>query len=218
MKNSLRRISKIFIAFCFIPTISWSQGYQVNLQGQSQQGMASAGTALIQDAASIFYNPGGMSFLDNSEVIGGITPTISNGLFTETGTEEYARTTSPVGTPFAAYGVYKIGKSSKLSFGLGIYTPFGSTVEWQEGWAGRFAVTRLQLMSIFVQPTVSYKLAKSIGIGAGFVYTYGKVNLQKDLPLQFQNGDYGSVELAGTGSCLGFNIGIYYDPEKWFTV
>jgi long-chain fatty acid transport protein len=203
--------------FFYLPFGSFGQGYQVNLQGQAQQGMASTGTAFIQDAASVFYNPGGMSFLDKSQVIGGVTPTFSNGLFTEAETGEYGRTTSPVGTPFAAYGVYKLSDSSKLSFGLGIYTPFGSTVEWQEGWVGRFAVTRLQLMSIFVQPTVSYKLTDAIGVGAGFVYSYGKVNLQKDLPLQFQNGDYGSVELDGTGSGFGFNAGIYFEPAKWFS-
>ncbi len=210
-------ISKILIALCFAPALSWSQGYQVNLQGQAQQGMASAGTGLIQDAASVFYNPGGMSFLDKSEIIGGMSPTFSNGIFTEANTDEFARTTSPVGTPFAAYGVYKFSDTSKLSLGLGIYTPFGSTVEWEEGWVGRFAVTRLQLMSIFIQPTISYKLADAIGVGAGFIYSYGKVNLQKDLPLQFQNGDYGSVELAGTGSGFGFNVGIYFEPTKWFS-
>jgi long-chain fatty acid transport protein len=217
LKIKLPHLSSILTAFCFIPLLSFSQGYQVNLQGQAQQGMASAGTAFIQDAASVFYNPGGMSFLDKSQVIGGGTPTFSNSLFTEAETGEYGRTTSPVGTPFAAYGVYKLSDSSKLSFGLGIYTPFGSTVEWQEGWVGRFAVTRLQLMSIFVQPTISYKLTDAIGVGAGFVYSYGKVNLQKDLPLQFQNGDYGSVELDGTGSGFGFNAGIYFEPVKWFS-
>jgi long-chain fatty acid transport protein len=40
-----------------------SQGFQVNLQGQKQQGMASAGTALIQDASALFFNPGGVSKL-----------------------------------------------------------------------------------------------------------------------------------------------------------
>lgn len=217
MKTPVYHITILLSVLFCLPFSSLAQGYQVNLQGQAQQGMASAGTAFIQDAASVFYNPGGMSFLDKSQVIGGVTPTFSNGLFTEAETGEYGRTISPVGTPFAAYGVYKLSDSSKLSFGLGVYTPFGSTVEWEEGWAGRFAVTRLQLMSIFVQPTVSYKLTDAIGVGAGFIYSFGKVNLQKDLPLQFQNGEYGSVELDGTGSGFGFNAGIYFEPVKWFS-
>lgn len=37
--------------------IMQSQGFQVNLQGQKQQGMASAGSALIQDASALFFNP-----------------------------------------------------------------------------------------------------------------------------------------------------------------
>ena len=209
---------KLLLIFFCLPLIGFSQGYQVNLQGQAQQGMGSAGTALIQDAASVFFNPGGISFLDQSQAIGGMTPTFSNGRFTEHLTDQTASTTSPVGTPFAAYGVYKKSDTSKLTFGLGIYTPFGSTVEWQEGWVGRFTVTRLQLLSVFIQPTVSYKLADKIGIGAGLVYSYGKVNLQKDLPLLFQSGEYGDVELAGSGSGFGFNVGFYYEPLKWLSV
>lgn len=34
-----------------------AQGFQVNFQGQKQQGMGFAGTALFQDAASIFTMP-----------------------------------------------------------------------------------------------------------------------------------------------------------------
>jgi long-chain fatty acid transport protein len=67
-----------------------------------------------------------------------------------------SRTNSPVSTPFAAYGLFEIKDSSKLKIGLAIYTPFGSTVQWEDGWTGRFALTRLELRAIFIQPTLSY--------------------------------------------------------------
>ena len=210
---------RILLLFTLLlPLTTLSQGFQVNLQGQTQQGMASAGTALIQDASSLFFNPGGASFVNNNEVSIGATMVASKGTFLEHNTFATANTTSPLGTPFTAYGLFQLKDSSKLKLGLAVYTPFGSTVEWEDGWSGRFALTRLQLLSVFFQPTVSYRITDKIGLGAGFVYSYGKVNLQKDIPTLGQNGNYGHVELAGTGHGLGYNVGIYIEPTDYLSI
>ena len=104
------------------------QGYQVNLQGQTQQGMGGAGTSLISDAATTFFNPAGLSYLKKSQVIVGFTPTFASTLFVEDNTGASGRTNSPMGTPFAVYANYKKNPESKFGFGMGIYTPFGSTI------------------------------------------------------------------------------------------
>lgn len=210
MNQILRLLCLVLIS----TSTAWSQGYQVNLQGQVQQGMGGAGTALMHDASAVFFNPGGASFVEGSSIIVGMTPTFANGVFIEDGTNEMGRTNSPMGTPFAAYGLFGLKNNDRLKFGLGVYTPFGSTVQWEDGWVGRFALTRLKLLSIFVQPTVSYKITDKIGVGAGFVYSYGKVNLQKDLPILDANGEYASAELGGTGSGYGFNAAIYIQPNE----
>lgn len=207
----------IYIAI-LLPIFSFGQGYQVNLQGQIQQGMGGGGTALMQDASAIFFNPGGAAFVHESDILLGMTPTFAKGEFTEHNTNVTANTDSPVGTPFSAYGLFQLKDSSRLKLGLGVYTPFGSTVEWESGWVGRFALTRLALKAIFFQPTVSFRITDKIGIGAGFVYSYGNVNLRKDIPLQGQNGEYADVELAGTGQGFGYNVGLYFEPTKFLNI
>lgn len=202
-----------FLLILSFPAYYFSQGFQVNLQGQKQQGMGGAGTAFIQDAATVFFNPGGMSFVANSVILGA-TPTIAKGAFQNANTNEVSRTNSPVSYPFAAYGVVGLKDSSQLKFGFGIYTPFGSTVQWENGWIGRFALTRLQLRAIFFQPTISYKITNKIGVGAGFIYASGKVNLQKDIPIIDADGNYASAELNGKAEGYGFNAGIYFTPTK----
>ena len=122
-----------FILFALLfPFIGFSQGFQVNLQGQIQQGMGGAGTGLMQDASSLFFNPGGASFIDRNEVSIGMTPTFASGTFTEDNTNISASTISPMGTPFSAYGLFQVKDSSRLKLGMAIYTPFGSTVEWED--------------------------------------------------------------------------------------
>lgn len=206
-------MKKLLVAMLAITGISFGQGYQVNLQGQVQQGMGSAGAALPIGASSMFYNPGASAFVNRNDIEIGGTGVISNILYTDANNGESWRSNSPVGTPFAAYGLFKPSDSSNIRLGLAVYTPFGSTVSYEDEWTGRFALTRLELMSIFVQPTVSFKITDQISLGAGLIYSYGKVNLQRDLPITFANGDYASAELAGQGHGFGFNTGLFYKPS-----
>ncbi|MEI8137958.1 MAG: outer membrane protein transport protein, partial [Bacteroidota bacterium] len=160
----------------------------------------------------------GVSFSNNNSINVGITPTIAKGAFLDANTNAIYRTTSPIGTPFSAYTVFGLKDSSNLKFGLGIYTPFGSTVQWEDKWTGRFALSRLKLEVIFIQPTVSYKISKKIGIGAGFVYSTGSVNLQKDIPLINTTNEFGRAELAGKANGIGYNLGVYFNAISKLTL
>ncbi len=200
------------------PFTIMAQGFQVNLQGQVQQGMGGAGTGLLTDGASLFFNPGATSFLKGNTVNLGVTPTISHGQFLDKNTGIVANTKSPIGTPFAAYAAFELKDSSKLKLGLAVYTPFGSTVDWEDGWAGRFALTHLKLQAIFIQPTVSYKICDKVGIGFGLAIAKGSVNLQKDIPVVDNNGTYGHAELSGKATGVGMNFGVYYKPCSKFSV
>src|ERR1700761_5731838 len=88
------------------PLLSQAQGFQVNLQGQKEQGMAGAGTGLMQDASAVFFNPGGVSFLQNNSALIGMTPTFANGTFLDKDNGTVWHSNAPVGTPFTAYVVW----------------------------------------------------------------------------------------------------------------
>lgn len=195
-----------------------AQGFQVNFQGQKQQGMGFAGTALFQDAASIFYNAGSIAFSNENSANVSVTPIFANVLYVDSATGGAYRTENPVGTPFCAYGLFQHKKLEKFKFGIGIYTPFGSTVKWEDNWIGRFAITRLKLQAIYIQPTISYRLSKKIGIGGGFIYSKGSVNLQKDIPVQDSLGNYSHVELNGKAAGFGFNLGVNFQVNDQFSM
>jgi len=218
--NKMKKLLSLLILIS--PIVYKAQGFQVNLQGQAQQAMGGAGTALIQDGAAVFFNPGGMSFLKDNSINIGVTPVISHGAFLESNTNATGITQSPVAFPFAGYAVWGADSShkvfSRFKFGLGAYTPFGSTIKWQDPWPGRFNLTEIQLFSVFIQPTISFKICDKLGIGGGFVYATGKVDLQQDLPITNQSGNYGSGTIKGNASGYGFNGGIYYKPCTKFSI
>jgi long-chain fatty acid transport protein len=195
------------------PAIVTAQGFQINLQGQKQQAMGGAASALAQDGASLFYNPGAVSFLKENSVSLGTSTVMASSRYTDAPSGNVSKTESPVGFPFAGYAV--LGKQhEKLKYGLAVYTPFGSVIKWEDAWTGRFVITELKLQTIFIQPTISYKISEKIGIGAGFVYGLGTLDLQSDLPIFMGDGKFSSMQLHGKGHGYGFNAGIYYEPVK----
>lgn len=211
---------KLVLLSCSLLAVTsvYSQGFQVNFQGQKQQGMGLAGTALSEDASSLFYNPGGTAFVKKSEVNAGFSPIFANTLFVDSASGEGYRTKSPMGTPFSAYALFGFKKAESLKVGLAVYTPFGSTIQYEDAWIGRFALTKLSLKSIYFQPTVSYKINEHFGIGAGFVVSTGEVDLQKDIPVQFADGTFGHAELTGKALGFGYNVGVNAKIDNHFSL
>ena len=211
---------KTLLLILFIPLfqVATAQGFQVNFQGQKQQGMGCAGSAYYTDGSSLFYNPGAVAFTDENSVNVASTPVFANILYVDSATGAGYRTNSPVGTPFSAYGLFQLKKAEALKLGLAVYTPFGSTVQYEDNWIGRFALTRLKLMAIFIQPTFSYRFTEKLGIGAGFVFSAGEVNLQKDIPVQDSLGNFAHAELSGKAMGFGYNIGISYNATSALTL
>ena len=204
----------LFLGLFLIPNVSYSQGFQVNFQGQKQQAMGCAGTALQTDGASLFFNPGASAFAKENSVNVATTPIFANVMYIDSATNDVYRTENPVGTPFSAYGLFQLKEDGKLKLGIAAYTPFGSTVQWEKNWIGRFAITRLELKAIFIQPTISYRISDKIGVGAGFIYSTGNVNLQKDIPVQFEDGTFGKAELAGKAQGFGYNLGVQINATE----
>jgi long-chain fatty acid transport protein len=208
-------------AFCLAGQFANAGGFQVALQGQRQIGMGHTGVALAYDASSIFFNPGSLSFTKMNNVTTGASFIRSRVAYLapqdEFGPNNYtAKTESPIGFPFTFYASYG-KKGSDLKFGLGVYTPFGSAVKWEDDWKGYAILQELQLQSIFFQPTVSYKI-EEFGFGAGLVYALGGVDLRRGIGSLAQAGGFSSAQLKGNGSGLGYNLGFHYQADENFSL
>jgi len=197
-------------------------GYQVALQGQRQIGMGHTGVGLAYDASSIFFNPGGLSFTKTNNVTFGGSIIRSRVRYLApqdaSAPSNYSTMTdSPLGTPFTFYASYGM-KDSKLKFGLGVYTPYGSSVKWADDWKGYAVLQELKLQAIFIQPTVSYKITDKLGIGVGFIYAVGAVELRKGIgSLSGANG-FGSANLKGDASGMGFNAGLHFQASDKLSI
>lgn len=198
--------------------LAFGNGYQVLLQGNKETAMGNAGAGLDPSASALFFNPGALGFLDHTEIqLGG------NGIFGRTnfveegGSAEY--TARPVIATGYLYAVYAKDSASRFRAGIGVYTPFGSLVKYDDpNWPGRYSVRELRLVSVAVQPTVAYRISKHFSVGLGLTITLGDVKFERR-QIDPTFGDVGDVLLEGRSDpAFGFNAGIYYHPHEDFSV
>ncbi|UYZ61974.1 OmpP1/FadL family transporter [Hymenobacter weizhouensis] len=197
-------------------TAASAGGYQVTLAGQKNNGMGGVGVGLSLDQAAMFYNPGALALVKQRGVQLGVNGTLARQAFVAEagGTQRELR--NSVTTPFNFYAGFGPAEG-KFRAGIAVYTPFGSKLQYANGWEGRTSLTDIELTSIYVQPTVSYAITDQLSVGAGLmVLARGAVNLKRDIPFP---DSFGSIELDGKAETkVGFNAGIFFKPSEKLTV
>lgn len=216
--QSMKKVLASLAAGLLLSGSAMASGYQVVLQGSRVTGLGNCGVGYVAGAASLWFNPGAMGMVEKSSIMLGANGVNSKIKYLSPSPSTYtAESESPLGTPFFAYGVYKI--NDKLVAGLGVVTPYGSTVKWNPDWEGQFVLRDLSLSSFYIQPTVSYKINDQLSIGAGVDFAIGSVELNRGVPLANQSGNYGNANLKGSSKLgVGFNVGVYYEPTEQLSV
>lgn len=235
----MRRITVLLIFFYLATTTAIGGGYQVGLHSMRNIGMGLIGTSLSYDASSLFYNPGGASFIFTSKELsplmpgrtfsndhwsfsGGISFIMARATFQATDVMYQANLKHELSAPFYLYGLYM--PNENLSLGIAVNTPYGNRIAWEDDWKGKYLVRNLSFHATTIQPTVSYKFGDVIGIGVGLVYALGNVTMNKALPVYGANNNdpkdtlYSSLNIKGSTSNIGFNAGIMFHPVKRLSI
>ena len=208
-------IKALTFAFGLLPFILNAGGFQVNLQGTKQAGMGHLGTSFYLGASSTYFNPAMMGLDSNKfnfEIGGALI--FSDVTFQNRETFRTERTDNDVSTPFYFYGTYKINE--KLSAGLGVYTPYGSAVKWDDDWSGKNLIQEVSLRAIYVQPTLAYAINDRLRVGAGLTAVFGSFEIDRALPLPI--GQNNTVNLEGDETGFGFNAGIHFKATEKLSV
>lgn len=189
----------LLAVFALASAVTYAGGYRVSLQGNKSLAMGHTGVAVIS-SESVFFNPAAMVFSeDKFSVTAGVHGVLANIAYQDPSTGANERAKSLIGTPFYFYASYQA--TDWLSVGLGVYTPYGSTVEYEKDWAGSHLVNKIELQAIYVQPTISIKVNDNLSVGGGPLYVNGSVNFNRNLnrTLTDLDGNRSNVTIDATG-------------------
>jgi len=208
----MRKILSLTLS-ALVGVSAFAGGYRVAIQGQRQLAMGHTGVAVINSAEVAFFNPAGMVYLDKKFNLS----VGANALFSKTRFQNsqynWEASTDNFGTPFSIYATYQL--TDWLTAGLAVYSPYGSSVEWDKGWEGAHLVNNIDLKAIFVQPSLAVKLSDQFSLGGGLIYATGGVEFNRNL--QYPGGvlQNSNVTLDASGiSAWGYNIGMMVTPTE----
>ena len=209
----------LLAVFTLATAVTYAGGYRVSLQGNKSLAMGHTGVAIV-NSESAFFNPAGLVFQESKFTIaGGAFGVMSNVTYQNESTGEFARTDSPVGTPFYLYASYQA--TDWLAFGLAAYTPYGSTVEYETDWAGSHLVNNIDLAAIYIQPTVAIKVNEHLSFGGGPIFVIGSVNFNRNLSRSLSDidGNRSNVTIDAKGiNATGFTVGAMFNPTENITI
>ncbi len=215
----MKRIIVATASLC-IASSAFAGGYRVSLQGQKALGMGHAGAAMSESAETVFFNPAGMTHLESEmELIAGITLIDGQTVYQNETTGDSSETNSPIGTPINVYLAKK--HNDNLSYGLGVYTPYGNSVEWEKDWVGSHLVNDIELKTVYFQPTIAYQINDQYSIGFGPTLVTGLVEYNSNLTstLVDNNGDRANVTLSASSvTGTGFNFGFLAKPSDKLSI
>ena len=199
-----------------VSAVTYAGGYRVSVQGNRSLAMGHTGVAIINSAELGFHNPAGLVYLDSKfSLSAGVTPVFAQVAWQNSSTGEYAKTDNPMATPFYFNAAYKV--KDWLSVGLSVYTPYGSTVEWPDDWAGSHLVNNIALQAIYVQPLASVRISDKFSLGGGPILVLGSVNFNRNLnrTLTDIDGNRANATIDASGATAwGWSLAAMYNVNE----
>lgn len=102
--------------------------------------------------------------------------------------------------------------SPDLALGFAVAGNFGSMLDYDDGWVGRYRVQDADLVGVSVMPSIAYRVNDQLSLGAGLNGMYGmfdqRVAINNALP---SLGD-GRLEIDDDTWGWGANVGVLYEP------
>jgi long-chain fatty acid transport protein len=198
---------------------------------QSASGVGNAfagGSASAEDAATIFFNPAGMTRLPGKQVVVGVHGIDPSTSFTNQSSTlpPLNTTTSPNGNGGDAgswafipnlYLSWQLNDS--LWLGIGVNAPFGLKTEYEQGWIGRYQALTSKLTTININPSIAYKVSDKVSLGFGVSAQRASATLSKaiassticaGLGLPCVGAPDASQELSADDWGYGYNLGALF--------
>ena len=199
----------LLLAICALSGRAGASGFELYEESAAGTAMAGALTAVSGDASAIFYNPAGIAMQNGGSVLLGASmalgvTSVNDGMVKTDANNKIAVLPT----------VFVSQRLGRFALGLGMFTQFGSGLEWnQKGtgpggamvlFPGRFIATKTVAQTVTINPTIALLATDQLSIGLGLDVVLASAELQRQVLL----GDFeGNAHLGGTARAVGFNFG-----------
>ncbi len=187
-----------------LPLSAVAGGFQSLPPSAYALGMAGAVTASSRDASCAWFNPGALGMLDSANVSVGLTALSVRRAFRSGATNQTVFTSAnPAYSPYL-YAALPLDSARRVVVALVVNSPFGYDTKWPTDWQGRALVRESRIRTLFVQPTVGYRVSDQFSVGAGLVLAGADLKMDRAIG-EFADA---SAQYDASGNGIGWHVGV----------
>ncbi len=204
-------------------------GFGLIEQGVSMGNGFAGGAVAAEDASTIYFNPAGMSYLPDNQLVVGLHAAKPSANFSNKGSTRSALTgglPTPGGDGGDAGGwafipniYYAKGVTPDIKVGIAISPLFGLKTEYDKSWVGRYHAIKSDLKTVNINPSISFKASDRVALGFGITAMRAEAELTNAVDFgtllggPFQGLD-GSATVKGDDWGWGWNMGVIFELNE----
>ncbi len=211
-RNPLKLLAAAVLAG--LPLTLSANGFRLPSQDAFATARGEAFVATADNPSAIYYDPAGITQLAGNNVRLGIDGIYLDPSFNPPGNaansgNTYSSSDNYAAVPqfFYAYTLEKL----PLSFGLGVYAPYGGNISWPQDTGFRTVATSGKLTYLTINPVVAWRILPSLSIAAGPMVNYVNLDLEQGLR-PFAQPLANFYQFKGNGWSVGYNLGLLWQP------
>ena len=191
-----------------------ANGFRLAGQDALATARGEAFVATADNSSAVYYNPAGLTQLTNTSIRSGIYGIYLDPTFQPPAHRANSGNTYPINDQLAAvpqlFATHTLRKLP-LSFGVGLYAPYGGSMGWPDNTGFRTVATKGALTYLRLSPAVAYQMLPSLSLGVGAMLDYAKIDLEQGLrPAAVPLVNY--FHFSGDGYSVGYNVGLRWQP------
>jgi long-chain fatty acid transport protein len=196
-----------------------------------EKAMGAAIVADNKDAATVAYNPAGMTELKGVQTMAGATYILPKTTGDITIDGSYAGSYDSKYRPGIVPNAYVTAQiNDYIWFGLGAFSRFGLAMEFDSDWPGRFSSYYAGVNSFSINPCVAVKIFDGLSVAGGWEIMYFDFENRKVArsltstppppfpPLPLPASEDMQTTMKGDSWGYGFNLGARYEPFEWLAL
>lgn len=208
-QNQFRRAAIGVAAIAAWSSAASAGGFDIHEQSTVFLGSASAGSAAGGSLGSMFYNPAATAQFPGLTSESSYTLILPNANIDING----GGSSGNIGidaTTSASYGAYQLSKD--VWIGIALNSPFGLASKPENtNYLGSYLGVTAKLITMNANPTIAYRIAPGITIGAGVQIEWAQTKLQFRDPI-------GISQFGGNDWAFGATAGITLEPRQGTTI
>jgi long-chain fatty acid transport protein len=209
-KRMLWRSASLFFLIITLSKLE-AVGYRLPNQDPEAIARGDAFAATADNPSAIYYNPAGITQVEGQQVSVGIYA-VSPGLTYTSPSGVTTKANSDL-LPVPQFYYTCTLTNVPISFGLGVYAPYGEKLDWGNNTQFNTLGESGKLFYLCINPVIAWRINHTLSIGIGPTINYSQADFTRAIGLS--PGD--QFNISGDGTSFGFNAGVLWQPHPMWS-